>query len=81
MLVSRTADSCLNWENECASCQFDLEVQDKHNWIPSGRKEHLSGSEPQGDADHDAKWSVQNEERAETSRVETEEFRVPHDVR
>ena len=28
MLVSRTADSWLNLENECTSCRFDLEVQD-----------------------------------------------------
>ena len=37
MLASRTADSWLNLENECISCQFDLEVQDKRNWIPSGK--------------------------------------------
>ena len=34
MLVSRTADSWLNLDNECTSCRFDLEVQDKRNWIP-----------------------------------------------
>ena len=45
MLVSRTADSWLNLENECTSCQFDLEVQDKRNWIPSGKMEHSSASE------------------------------------
>ena len=31
-----TADNTLNFENECTSCQFDLEVQDKRNWIPKG---------------------------------------------
>ena len=45
MLVSRTADSWLNLENECTSCQVDLEVQDKRNWIPSGKMEHSSVSD------------------------------------
>ena len=45
MLVSRTADSWLNLENECTSCQFDLEVQDKLNWIPSGKMVYSSASE------------------------------------
>ena len=35
----------LNLENEGTSCQFDLEVQDKRNWIPSGKTEHSSASE------------------------------------
>ena len=45
MLASRTADSWLNLENECISCQFDLKKQDKQNWIPSGKMEHSSVSE------------------------------------
>ena len=45
MLVSRTADSWLNLDNECTSCRFDLEVQDNRNWIPSGKMEHSMASE------------------------------------
>ena len=45
MLVSRTADSWSNLENECASCRFDLEVQDKRNWIPSVKMGHSLASE------------------------------------
>ena len=37
--------SWLNLENECTSCQFDLEMQDKRNWIPSGKMEHSPASE------------------------------------
>ena len=35
----------LNLENECTSCRFDLEVQDKRNWVPSGKMEHSLASE------------------------------------
>ena len=45
MLVCRTADSWLNLENECTSCRFDQEVQDKRNWIPSGKMGHSLASE------------------------------------
>ena len=45
MLVSRNADSWLTLENECTSCRFDLEVQDKRNWIPSGKMGHSLASE------------------------------------
>ena len=45
MLVSRTADNWLNLENEYTSCQFDLEVQDKRNWIPSGKMKHSLASD------------------------------------
>ena len=34
ILVSRTGDSWLNSENECTSCQFGVEVQDKRNFDP-----------------------------------------------
>ena len=40
-----TADNTLNFENECTSCRFDLEVQDKRNWIPSGKMEHSLAAE------------------------------------
>ena len=36
MLSNRTADSWLNLENECILCRFDLEGQNKRNWIQSG---------------------------------------------
>ena len=72
MLVSRTADSGLNLENECTSCHFDLEVQDKQNWIPSGKMVPSSASE--------VAVSVQNEECAETPGVGALGLRIPHDV-
>ena len=31
--------------DECTSCRFDLEVQDKRNWIPRGKMEHSLASE------------------------------------
>ena len=45
LCASRTADSWLNLENECTSCQPDQEVQDKEIWIPSCKMEHSSVSE------------------------------------
>ena len=35
----------VNLENQCTSCRFDLEAQDKRNWIPSGKMGHSLASE------------------------------------
>ena len=49
MLVSRTADSWLNLENECTSCRFEMEVQDNAKLDPKWQDEAFIGIRDRSD--------------------------------